>query len=87
MSKLTITVVEDESDLWLIEEPPEPLITVTHDGGSWVVYGDEYAEHPQFEEQWWPSVLYGGGSDNRRDEAVDYAKRWAKAVRGVYEII
>jgi hypothetical protein len=87
MSKLTITVVEDERDLWAIEEPPEPLITAVNDGGHWVVYGDEHAAHPDFEEKWWPKTLYGGGSGHYREEALQYAKRWAKAVRGVYEEI
>lgn len=85
MSKLKITVVDNESDLWAYEEPAEPIITVTYDGGSWVVYGDEYSAHPDYEEKWWPTVLYGGG--RYEDEAKAYAKKWARAVRGSYEII
>jgi hypothetical protein len=81
---LTITVVDDESELHAIEEPPEPIITVAW-RGNWVVYGDDNADHPDFEEKWWPHVMYG--SDEHKDEAVAYAKRWARAVRGSYEII
>jgi len=84
MSELKITVVENESDLWAIEEPPEPVITVTKDGGMWVVYGDENADHKDFEEQYWPKVMYGG-DDMYGEFARDYAKAWAKAVRGVWE--
>lgn len=85
MSKIQIKVVEEGPALWAIEEPPEPVITVTYDGGSWVVYGDENASHPDYEERWWPAVLYGGG--RYKDEAMEYARKWAKAVRGVYEQI
>jgi len=80
---IDVTVIDDERDYAMIEEPPEPVITVTYDGGSWVVYGDENSEHPDFEEQWWPRVLYGGSEYG--DEAKHYAKKWAKAVRGVWE--
>lgn len=80
---IDVLVVENESELHAIEEPPEPVITVTYDGGSWVVYGDENSEHPDFEEQWWPRVMYGGSEYG--DEAKHYAKKWAKAVRGVWE--
>ena len=82
---IDVTVVQDERELWSIEEPPEPIITVTYDGGSWVVYGDENSDHPDYEERWWPAVLYGGA--RYEDEAKDYAKRWARAVRGSYEVI
>jgi hypothetical protein len=82
---ITFTIVDDESELWQIEEPPEPIITVTYDGGSWVVYGDDNAEHEDFGEKWWPAVMYGGAQYEQ--EAKDYGKRWAKAVRGSYEII
>lgn len=82
---LTVTVIDDERDYWSLEEPEEPIITVTYDGGSWVVYGDENASHPDFEERWWPAVLYGGG--RYEDEAKAYAKRWAKAVRGSWEVV
>jgi len=82
---LTITVVDPEAELHAIEEPPEPTIFVTYDGGSWVVYGDDNADHKDFDEKWWPAVLYGGG--HYRDEAIAYAKKWARAVRGCYEII
>jgi hypothetical protein len=82
---LTVTAVDSEAELWAIEEPPEPVITVTYDGSSWVVYGDENADHPDYGEKWWPAVLYGGG--RYEDEAKAYAKQWAKAVRGCYEII
>ena len=84
MIELKITVVENESDLWAIEEPPEPVITVTKDGGAWVVYGDDNADHKDFEEQHWPKVMYGG-DDMYGEFAKDYAKAWAKAVRGVWE--
>lgn len=85
MDNLKITLVDDDCDLWLHEEPPEPVITVTFDGGSWIVYGDEDSEHPLFSERWWPAVLYGGG--RYEDEARDYAKKWARAVRGSYQVI
>jgi hypothetical protein len=84
MIELKITVVENESDLWAIEEPPEPVITVTKDGGAWVVYGDDNADHKDFEEQHWPKVMYGG-DDMYGEFAKDYARAWAKAVRGVWE--
>ncbi len=80
---LEVTVIEDESELHAIEEPPEPIITATFDGGCWIVYGDENASHPDFEEKWWPVVLYGG--NKYADEAKDYARRWARAVRGTWE--
>ena len=82
MSKLTITVAENESDLWAIEEPPEPVITVTYDQHCWIVYGDENADHKDFEEQWWPSSRAG---EIAKATAFKYAKDWAKAVRGVWE--
>ena len=86
LGPITVTVVDDESDLWLLEEPPEPMITATKESGHWVVFGDEYADHPDFEERWWPRTLYGDDG-HHRDEAVAYAKKWARAVRGVYEEI
>ena len=82
---LAVTVVDHDDDLWAFEEPPEPVITATFDGSSWVVYGDEYADHPDYGEKWWPELLHGSG--RYEDEAKDYAKRWARAVRGVWEVI
>lgn len=82
-SNLTVSLVSEDQVLW----DNEPLITVMNEGGHWVVYGDEHADHPDFEEKWWPKTLYGGGSGHYREEALQYAKRWAKAVRGVYEEI
>jgi hypothetical protein len=82
---VTFTVVDTEQELYDIEEPAEPVITVTHDGGSWVVYGDENADHEDYQEKWWPAVLHGGG--RYEDEAKQYAKQWARAVRGSWEVI
>ena len=81
---IDVTILESEADYALIEEPVEPVITVTKDGGMWVVYGDENADHKDFEEQHWPKVMYGG-DDMYGEFARDYAKAWAKAVRGVWE--
>lgn len=82
---LEVTVLDNESELHTIEEPPEPVITATFDGGCWIVYGDENSEHPDYQEKWWPVVLYGG--DHYATEAKDYARRWARAVRGSWEVI
>lgn len=82
---LDVTVVDHEADLWAFEEPPEPIITATFDGSSWVVYGDENASHPDYSERWWPEVLYG--SRRYEDEAKNYARRWARAVRGSWEVV
>jgi hypothetical protein len=76
--------IAEERAFWAHEEPPEPTITASFVEGCWVVYGDEYAEHPDFEEKWWPATLYGNGYD---DEAYAYARRWARAVRGAWEVV
>ena len=85
MSTLKITVVDNESDLWAIEEPPEPVITIEHHRDEIWVVGDENAEHKDFEETVFPLPMYGDGV-LAREAAQEYAKRWARAVRGVYEV-
>lgn len=79
---LELTVLEDESELHAIEEPPEPVITMTCEAGQWIVWGDDNANHPDFEETWFPR-----GLEKFEDVAEQYAKDWAKAVRGVWERI
>jgi hypothetical protein len=79
-----VTILESEADYALLEERVEPVITVTCDSGAWIVYGDENADHKDFDEQHWPKVWAGGG-EMYKEFAKDYAKAWAKAVRGVWE--
>lgn len=58
----------------------KPVITITCDAGRWIVYGDDNADHPDFEETWWPR-----GIEEWKDSAKQYAKDWAKTVHGVCE--
>lgn len=83
---INVLVVDDESELYAIEEPPEPVITVTYDNGErlWIVSGDENAEHREYREE-----FFRGNSANElaQQAAYYYAKQWAKAVRGVVESV
>lgn len=83
---IDVTVVDDERDYAMLEEPPEPVITVLYDHGerAWIVSGDENADHKDFEEEWFHGSVESGLAE---EVAIRYAKEWAKAVRGVWEEI
>lgn len=64
-----------DANFWCGEVPPGPVVTFTFDGGYWIVYCDDEADHSEFEETW-----YRG--HHQKDEAKNYAKEWAKAING-----
>ncbi len=60
----------------------KPEIVVTVHNGHWVVLCDDpAADHPEFEEKWWPATLYGSSSGYQA-AAYEYAKKWAQEVGG-----
>lgn len=85
---LEITVVERESDLWAIEEPVEPVITITKEHNSWWVYSDDKEAYGHgFEDLEVLAPPYGSDDSLQKERAVEYAQNWAKAVRGGWEEI
>lgn len=87
MSQLVIHVVDSEQDLWQFEEPIEPVIIVTKELSSWWVYSDDSEAYRKgFEDEEFLGSRWGDDSA-QKERAVEYAKAWAKAVRGVWEEI